>query len=130
MALTETHDYDDIINLPHHQSRRHAHMALSGRAAQFMPFAALTGYEDVLNRTVRVNEEAIAKANTPVLPGGVIRWFGEGELVRAARVTAAVVCIAGDLFRHGVCVMQQSGEAFARHAIERTEQQLQGQVVR
>ena len=55
MALTETHDYDDIINLPHHQSRRHAHMALSGRAAQFMPFAALTGYEDV-----------IAKANTPV----------------------------------------------------------------
>ena len=34
MALTETHDYDDIINLPHHQSRRHAHMALSGRAAQ------------------------------------------------------------------------------------------------
>ena len=44
MALTETHDYDDIINLPHHQSRRHAHMALSGRAAQFMPFAALTGY--------------------------------------------------------------------------------------
>ena len=53
MAFTETHDYDDIINLPHHQSRRHAHMALSG-------------YEDVLNRTVRVNEEAIAKANTPV----------------------------------------------------------------
>ena len=41
MALTETHDYDDIINLPHHQSRRHAHMALSGRAAQFMPFAAM-----------------------------------------------------------------------------------------
>ncbi len=66
MALTETHDYDDIINLPHHQSRCHAHMALSGRAAQFMPFAALTGYEDVLNRTVRANEEAIAKANTPV----------------------------------------------------------------
>ena len=65
MALTETHDYDDIINLPHHQSRRHAHMALSGRAAQFMPFAALTGYEDVLNRTVRVNEEAIARQ----------RWF-------------------------------------------------------
>ena len=137
MALTETHDYDDIINLPHHQSRRHARMALSGRAAQFMPFAALTGYEDVLNRTVRVNEEAIARlmwrkaiCRPELLPGGVIRWFGEGELVRAARVTAAVVCITGDLFRHGVCVMQQSGEAFARHAIERTEQQLQSQVVR
>ena len=66
MALTETHDYDDIIDLPHRQSRRHVRMALSGRAAQFRPFAALTGYEDVLDRTVRANEEAIAKANSPV----------------------------------------------------------------
>ena len=66
MTLQETHAYDDIINLPHHQSRKHPHMSRHQRAAQFMPFAALTGYEDVLNRTVRVNEEAIAKANTPV----------------------------------------------------------------
>ena len=41
-------------------------MPLQTRAAQFMPFAALTGYEDVLDRTVRANEEAIAKANSPV----------------------------------------------------------------
>lgn len=66
MALTETHDYDDIIDLPHRQSRHHAHMPLQTRAAQFMPFATLTGYEDVLDRTVRANEEAIAKANSPV----------------------------------------------------------------
>ena len=66
MTLQETHAYDDIINLPHHQSRKHPHMSRHQRAAQFMPFAALTGYEDVLNRAVRVNEEAIAKANTPV----------------------------------------------------------------
>ena len=66
MTLQETHAYDDIINLPHHQSRKHPHMSRHQRAAQFMPFAALTVYEDVLNRTVRVNEEAIAKANTPV----------------------------------------------------------------
>ena len=66
MPLQETRAYDDIINLPHHQSRKHPHMSRHQRAAQFMPCAALTGYEDVLNRTVRVNEEAIAKANTPV----------------------------------------------------------------
>ena len=66
MTLQETRAYDDIINLPHHQSRKHPHMSRHQRAAQFMPFAALTGYEDVLNRTVRANEEAIAKANTPV----------------------------------------------------------------
>ena len=62
MAFTETHDYDDIINLPHHQSRRHAHMALSGRAAQFMPFAALTGYNQVIEQTAKNAETAIAQA--------------------------------------------------------------------
>ena len=62
MALTETHDYDDIINLPHHQSRHHAHMALSGRAAQFMPFAALTGYNQVIEQTAKNAETAIAQA--------------------------------------------------------------------
>ena len=40
MSLTETHRYDDIIDLPHHQSQTHAHMSMHNRAAQFMPFAA------------------------------------------------------------------------------------------
>ena len=42
----ETHKYDDIIHLPHHVSTKHPQMALSDRAAQFSPFAALTGHED------------------------------------------------------------------------------------
>ena len=41
----ETHKYDDIIHLPHHVSTKHPQMALSDRAAQFSPFAALTGHE-------------------------------------------------------------------------------------
>ncbi|MBQ7248275.1 MAG: hypothetical protein IJS22_09330 [Lachnospiraceae bacterium] len=39
-------NYDDIIDLPHHQSARHAHMTMIARAAQFAPFAALTGFDD------------------------------------------------------------------------------------
>ena len=39
-------NYKDIIDLPHHQSARHSHMPVEERAAQFSPFAALTGYED------------------------------------------------------------------------------------
>ena len=39
-------NYDDIINLPHHVSKRHPQMSMWNRAAQFVPFAALTGYEE------------------------------------------------------------------------------------
>ena len=38
--------YDDIINLPHHVSKKHPQMSLHDRAAQFAPFAALTGYDE------------------------------------------------------------------------------------
>ena len=52
-----THDYDDIINLPHHVSKRHPQMSMWNRAAQFAPFAALTGYEDAIKDTAQENEE-------------------------------------------------------------------------
>ena len=38
--------YDDIINLPHHVSPTRQRMSMHDRAAQFAPFAALTGYDD------------------------------------------------------------------------------------
>lgn len=43
-------DYSDIINLPHHVSNKHNHMSMSERAAQFSPFAALTGYEEAIRK--------------------------------------------------------------------------------
>lgn len=46
--------YDDIIHLPHHVSPERPHMSLRDRAAQFSPFAALVGYEDVIEETVRM----------------------------------------------------------------------------
>ena len=49
--------YDDIINLPHHQSQTHPHMSPLDRAAQFAPFAALTGYEDTIKETARLTNE-------------------------------------------------------------------------
>ena len=45
--------YDDIIDLPHHVSPVRARMSAHDRAAQFSPFAALTGYEDVIRETAR-----------------------------------------------------------------------------
>ena len=53
-----TDNYDDIINLPHHVSKRHTQMSMWNRAAQFAPFAALTGYEDAIKETAQENESS------------------------------------------------------------------------
>lgn len=46
-------NYEDIINLPHHISKKHRPMPREARAAQFAPFAALTGYESDVNEAAR-----------------------------------------------------------------------------
>ena len=51
--------YDDIINLPHHVSATRPHMPMIDRAAQFMPFRALSGYEDAVQETARLTDEKI-----------------------------------------------------------------------
>lgn len=52
-----SHLYDDIINMPHHVSTRHPQMPMIDRAAQFSPFAALTGYDAAIAETARLTEE-------------------------------------------------------------------------
>ena len=49
--------YDDIINLPHHVSDYHRPMPMRNRAAQFAPFAALSGHEDAILETQRLTEK-------------------------------------------------------------------------
>ncbi len=51
--------YDDIIDLPHHVSETHPPMSRADRAAQFSPFAALTGYDAAVRETARVTERRI-----------------------------------------------------------------------
>ena len=62
--------YEDIIDLPHHVSATRQRMSISDRAAQFAPFAALTGYDGVIEETVRLtdsqdetNDENVALLN-------------------------------------------------------------------
>jgi len=52
-------DYEDIIDLPRHVSRVRAQMPRKNRAAQFMPFAALTGYEEAICETARLTDRKI-----------------------------------------------------------------------
>ena len=46
-----TDQYEDIINLPHPVSKRHPQMSMEERAAQFAPFAALTGHGEAIRKT-------------------------------------------------------------------------------
>jgi len=51
-----TDDFEDIINLPHHVSDKRPRMSMYERAAQFSPFAALTGYDDEIDETARLTD--------------------------------------------------------------------------
>ncbi len=57
--MTSIHDYDDIIGLPHPEPRRHTRMSVQARAAQFMPFAALTGYASVIEEISRTTDKKL-----------------------------------------------------------------------
>ena len=54
-----TGPYDDMLNLPHPTSRRHPRMSCSDRAAQFAPFAALSGHGAAIAETARLTERRI-----------------------------------------------------------------------
>ena len=56
--------YDDILHLPHPVSKKHRQMPIADRAAQFMPFAALTGYEAALAETARLTSPRIEPDDT------------------------------------------------------------------
>ena len=58
MKLKETHKYDDMIHLSRPESR-HARMSAHDRAAQFSPFAALTGYDGVIAETARLTDRQL-----------------------------------------------------------------------
>ncbi|HCH67819.1 MAG TPA: hypothetical protein DEV98_04145 [Clostridiales bacterium] len=57
--MNNEHKYDDIINLPHHVSQRHPQLGCDSYAAQFSPFAALTGYDGVVAEVARTTDQRI-----------------------------------------------------------------------
>lgn len=57
--MKNTYLYDDIINMPHHESKTHKRMSMTERAGQFAPFAALTGFEGEVKETARLVDSEI-----------------------------------------------------------------------
>ncbi len=57
--------YEDIINLPHHVSKKHPQMTMYQRAAQFAPFAALVGHDRAIEETARENTDKYSSHSCP-----------------------------------------------------------------
>ena len=51
--------YQDIINLPHYEPKKHPRMSIEARSAQFAPFSALTGYDEVVKETGRLTQRKL-----------------------------------------------------------------------
>ena len=56
--------YNDIINLPHYQSKKRPHMSIYDRAAQFSPFSALTGHDEAIRETARLTDKKVELSET------------------------------------------------------------------
>lgn len=54
---SDTSRYADMYDLPHHQSPTRPHMSMQDRAAQFSPFAALSGYDEAVKEVERLTEK-------------------------------------------------------------------------
>ncbi len=74
----QPHPYEDILHLPHHVSKDRPRMSMLDRAAQFSPFAALVGYEDIIDETARLTT-----------PERELDEAGKAELDRRVGILAA-----------------------------------------
>ena len=63
----DEHSYDDIINLPNPTSKNHPRMSLHDRAAQFAPFAALTGHDAAIKETARLTDERLELSDEVIM---------------------------------------------------------------
>ena len=103
--------YEDIINLPHHVSKTRPQMSMLDRAAQFSPFAALTGYDAAIKETGRLTDEKIeldedTKAALDMKQAYLIEMIDEQPeitiiyfLPDARKVGGAYVTVTGNLKR-------------------------------
>ena len=95
----EEHKYDDIRMLVHHRSRMHPPMSLWDRAAQFSPFAALSGHEDAIRETARLTTAKKA-GGAYVTVSGVVKkideyekmlWMEDGTVIAIEELSAVEI---------------------------------------
>ena len=101
MKEEHMHKYDDIIELPRHVSTRHPRMSVADRAAQFSPFAALTGYEEIVREAARRTEEkAILTPDEEELINETLLLLQEG-MAQGRRMSVSVTYFIADTKKEG-----------------------------
>lgn len=107
MKEQSEHRYDDIIGLPHHVSPTRKPMSRWNRAAQFSPFAALTGYDDAVRETARLTDSPVELDESRRAElSEALRQLHEREGSRpAARITYFVY----DLYKAGGAYVTAEG---------------------
>lgn len=103
----EKNRYEDMLYLPHHQSETRPHMSLYDRAAQFSPFAALTGHEAAIRETQRLTErERVLDENVLERLDEKFRWI-EAHLNEQPEMT--FTCFVPDQKKDGGSYKKVSG---------------------
>lgn len=115
----ERNPYEDIIHLPHHQSATRPHMSLYDRAAQFSPFAALTGFDGVIAETGRMTERKIdlSEYERSLLDQKLSRV--DDELRKGNHPELTVVYFVPDPLKAGGAYEEYTGRVRSINAVEK-----------
>lgn len=108
--------YDDIINLPNPTSKKHPRMSMIDRAAQFAPFAALTGYDDQIHETGRITgSELFLTDDEKTLINEKINYIIDHEIKDPIKI----IYFVDDLKKSGGSYMEYQGILKTIDPIER-----------
>lgn len=105
----ECHRYDDVINRQHPTSKKHPRMSNMNRAAQFAPFAALTGYEESIEETARLTDRRIELSEYEIEELNAKLNFIQDRIKEHPKVT--VTYFQPDERKEGGAYITVSGEA-------------------
>ncbi|MBQ3046334.1 MAG: hypothetical protein IJD49_10325 [Clostridia bacterium] len=103
--MNEQNKYGDIISLPHHISDKRKRMSLHDRAAQFSPFAALTGHSDALSETARLTDSRaeLDESEKELIDEKLHR------LIQNPKTEAALICFMPDSRKSGGSYLRITG---------------------
>lgn len=99
-TIKNIHDYTDIIETPYKKSTRYKQMKRKDRAAQFAPFAALTGHKDLIHETERLTEDKrIIDENKRILLDQKLKYYFK------TKETIKITYFKEDKTKSGGCYM-------------------------